>query len=142
MQKLLKTSYLVFRGGGSPFQGSSDHHFIAFGPLEDSTNQNGWVIRVDSLGCLEPGCQLNSAIEDPPTPEQDIGIILSPNPTSGQALLALAHEGAVLLGVRGLGMQGRVVSDVQFLRSAGWRECEVDLGGEPAGVYLVQVRAS
>ena len=48
----------------------------------------------------------------------------------------------MLLGVRGLGMQGRVVSDVQFLRSAGWRECEVDLGGEPAGVYLVQVRAS
>jgi hypothetical protein len=114
----------------------------AFGPLEDSTNQNGWVIRVDSFGCLEPGCQLNSAIEDPPTPKQDIGITLSPNPTSGQARLTLAHEGAVLLGVRVLDVQGRVVSDMQFLRGAGWRECVVDLGGEPAGVYLVQVRTS
>jgi hypothetical protein len=28
------------------------------------------------------------------------------------------------------------------LRAAGWRECEVDLGGEPAGVYFVQVRSS
>jgi hypothetical protein len=114
----------------------------AFGPLEDSTNQNGWVIRVDSFGCLEPGCQLNSAVEDPPTSEQDIGITLSPNPTSGQVRLALAHEGAVLLGVRVLDVQGRVVSDMQFLRSAGWRECVVDLGGELAGVYVVQVRTS
>ncbi|MFN0215632.1 MAG: hypothetical protein ACKVT2_15350, partial [Saprospiraceae bacterium] len=68
----------------------------AFGPLEDSTWQNGWVIRVDSLGCLEPGCQLNSAVEDPPAAELDIGINLSPNPTSGQARLALTQEGAVL----------------------------------------------
>ncbi len=114
----------------------------AFGPLEDSTWQNGWVIRVDSLGCLEPGCQLNSAIEDPPAPEQDIGVTLAPNPTSGQARLALAHEGAVLLGVRVLDLQGRVVSDMQYLRSVGWRECVVDLGGESAGVYVVQVRSS
>ncbi len=123
-----------------------DHGFAlcgtAFGPLEDSTNQNGWVIRADSFGCLEPGCQLNSAIEDPPVPEQDIGITLSSNPTSGQARLTLTHEGAVLLGVRVLDMQGRVVSDIQFLRAAGWRECEVDLGGELAGVYWVQVRTS
>ncbi|MDO8368487.1 MAG: T9SS type A sorting domain-containing protein, partial [Saprospiraceae bacterium] len=115
---------------------------LAFGPLNDSTNQNGWVIRVDSFGCLEPGCQLNSAIEDPPAIEQNIGITLSPNPTSGQARLALTHDGAVLLGVRVMDVQGRVVSDVQFLRSAGWRECVVDLDGEPAGVYVVQVRTS
>ncbi len=123
-----------------------DHGFVlcggAYGPLEDSTYQNAWVIRVDSLGCLEPGCQLNSAVEDPPAPEQDIGITLSPNPTIGQARLTLAHEGAVLLGMRVLDVQGRVVSDMQFLRSAGWRECAVDLGGESSGVYVVQVRTS
>lgn len=123
-----------------------DHGFAlcgaAFGPLEDSTYQNGWVIRVDSLGCLEPGCQLNSAIEDPPGVEQDIGISLAPNPTSGQATLALTHEGALLLGVRVLDLQGRVVSDMQFLRAAGWREWVVELGGEPAGVYVVWVRTS
>jgi len=123
-----------------------DHGFVlcgrVYGPLEDSTYQNGWVIRVDSLGCLEPGCQLNSAIEDPPTPEQDIGITLSPNPTSGQAMLALTHEDAVLLGVRVLDVQGRVVSDMQFLRSAGWREWMVELGGEPVGLYVVWVRTS
>ncbi|MEI7586930.1 hypothetical protein, partial [Runella sp.] len=28
----------------------------AYGPIADSTYANGWVIRVDSLGCLEPGC--------------------------------------------------------------------------------------
>ena len=41
-----------------------------------------------------------------------------------------------------LDVQGRVVSDMQFLRSAGWRECVVDLSGEPAGVYIVQIRTS
>ncbi|MDO8366653.1 MAG: hypothetical protein Q7T20_07655, partial [Saprospiraceae bacterium] len=100
-----------------------DHGFVlcggAFGSLDDSTNANGWVIRVDSFGCLEPGCQLNSAVEDPPIPEQDIGLSLSPNPTSGQSRLTLTREGAVLLGVRVLDVQGRVVSDVQFLRGAG-----------------------
>lgn len=123
-----------------------DHGFVlcggAYGPLEDSTYANGWVIRVDSLGCLEPGCQLNSAVEDPPVLEQDIGISISPNPTSGQAQLTLTHLGAMLLGMRILDIQGRVVSDIQFLRSAGWRECEIDLGGQPAGVYVVQVRTS
>jgi len=120
-----------------------DKGFIICGrTYADSTNQNGWILRVDSFGCLEPGCQLNSAVEAPTIQEQDIGITLSPNPTSGQVNLALKHEGAVLLGVRVLDVQGRVVSDMQYLRSAGWRECVLDLSGEPAGVYVAQVRTS
>ena len=114
----------------------------AFGPLEDSTNANGWVIRVDSLGCLEPGCDSATSVHDPPASEQDIGITISPSPTSGLARLTLLHEGAVLLGVRVLDVQGRVISDIQFIRGAGWRECDLNLSGQPAGVYLVQVRTS
>ncbi|MFN0215914.1 MAG: T9SS type A sorting domain-containing protein [Saprospiraceae bacterium] len=120
-----------------------DKSFIVCGrAFEDCTNSNGWILRVDSLGCLEPGCQLNSAIEDPPAPEQDIGISLSPNPTTGQARLALTHEGAVLLSVRVLDMQSRVVSDMQYLRSAGWREVDIDLSQQLSGIYIVQVRTS
>ncbi len=123
-----------------------DHGFVlcggAFGPLEDSTNANGWVIRVDSLGCLEPGCNGSSAAPEPPGEAPDIGITLSPNPTSGILRLALTLAGDVLLGARVLDMQGRVVSDVQYLRSAGWRECVLDLSGQAAGAYVVQVRTS
>ena len=72
----------------------------------------------------------------------DIGITLSPNPTSGILRLALTRAGDVLLGARLLDLQGRVVSDLQFLRSAGWRECVLDLSGQPAGGYVVQVRTS
>jgi hypothetical protein len=114
----------------------------AFGPLEDSTNQNGWIIRVDSFGCLEPGCQLNSPVEDPPAQEQDIGILLSPNPTTSHAHLSLTHEGAVLLGLRVLDLQGRVISDMQYKRSAGWREEDIDLAGQPSGTYILQLRTS
>jgi len=114
----------------------------AFGPIEDSTNQNGWVIRVDSLGCLEPGCDtVITAVGDPPQ-EADAGILLSPNPTGGEVRLALTDPEAVLLGARLLDVQGRVLEDVQFRREAKWRECVLSLAGQPAGVYVVQVRAS
>ncbi len=119
-----------------------DHGFVlcggAFGPLEDSTNANGWVIRVDSLGCLEPGCDGSSAAPEPPG--EGPGIALSPNPTGGAFRIALTRPGEVLLGVRLLDLQGRLISDLQYLRSAGWRECELDLSGQPSGAYLVQVR--
>lgn len=114
----------------------------AFGPLEDSTNANGWVIRVDSLGCLEPGCDTVFTAVHGPLQEGDTGLLLSPNPTGGEIRLALADPEAVLLGVRVLDLQGRVLEDVQFRREAGWRECVLNLAGQPAGVYIVQARTS
>ncbi len=120
-----------------------DQGFIICGrAYEDSTYSNGWILRVDSLGCLEPGCNGSSAAQEPPDEAPDIGITLSPNPTSGILRLTLTRGGDVLLGARVLDMQGRVVSDVQFLRSAGWRECVLDMSGQPAGAYVVQVRTS
>lgn len=114
----------------------------AFGPLEDSTNANAWIIRVDSLGCLEPGCDtVFTDVHDPPQ-ESDIGILLSPNPASREVRLALADPEAVLLGIRLLDMQSRVLEDIQFRREAGWRECVLNLAGQPAGVYVVQARTS
>lgn len=124
-----------------------DHGFVlagrAFGPLEDSTWSNGWVIRVDSLGCLEPGCDtVFTAVHDPPAGEEDAGLSLYPNPTAGALHLALTESDALLLGARLLDAQGRVLYDVQFRREAGWRACSLDLGGQPAGVYVVQVRTT
>jgi hypothetical protein len=114
----------------------------AFGPLEDSTNQNAWIIRVDSLGCLEPGCDtVFTAVHDSPK-ESDAGMLLSPNPASREVRLALTDPEAMLLGARLLDMQGRVLEDVQFRREAGWRECVLHLTGQPAGVYVVQARTS
>jgi hypothetical protein len=85
---------------------------------------------------------LNSPVEDPPAQEQDIGILLSPNPTTSHAHLSLTHEGAVLLGLRVLDLQGRVISDMQYKRSAGWREEDIDLAGQPSGTYILQLRTS
>jgi hypothetical protein len=114
----------------------------AYGPLEDSTNQNAWLIRVDSLGCLEPGCDtVFTAVHDPPR-EAGIGLLLWPNPTGGELRLALTDPEAVLLGARLLDTQGRVLEDVQFRREAKWRECVLNLAGQPAGVYVVQARTS
>ena len=110
----------------------------AFGPLKDSTNSNGWVIRVDSLGCLEPGCDtLYTAVLDPPG--RDAEVLVFPNPTTGQFRLA-APEGAVLLGARLLDLQGRVLEDVQFLRAARVREAAFSLDSQPAGVYVLMIR--
>ncbi|MEI6409881.1 MAG: T9SS type A sorting domain-containing protein, partial [Bacteroidota bacterium] len=103
---------------------------------------NGWVIRVDSLGCLEPGCDsLFTAVDDPPVNNQ-IGMLLAPNPTVGEVRLSLSDPQAVLLGVRVMNMQGQVVEDMQFLRSATWHGCVLNLGNQAPGVYAVQARTS
>lgn len=100
-----------------------DHGFVlagrAFGPLEDSTWSNGWVIRVDSLGCLEPGCDsVFTAAHDPPLSEE-VTLALYPNPTDGIVHLSLTEPEARLLGARLLDAEGRVLYDVQFRREAG-----------------------
>ena len=123
-----------------------DHGFVlagrAFGPLEDSTWQNAWVIRVDSLGCLEPGCDsVFTAVHDPPLSEET-ALTLYPNPTDGIVHLSLTEPEVRVLGLRLLDAQGRVIYDVQFRREAGWKACDFDLGAQLPGVYVVQVRTT
>ena len=108
---------------------------IAYGPLADSTYQNGWVIRVDSLGCLEPGCDTIISTASPISDEV-AGITVFPNPTSDEITVQTEQ---IILGYRLVDLSGRVVQDLQFTRQAGVRQFVVPLREQAAGVYLLAV---
>ena len=71
---------------------------------------------------------------------QDInGLSIFPNPTTNRIYLTLTEPDVELLSVRLLDAQGQVIEHIRYPR-AGWRICVLDLGAQPAGVYVVQVR--
>jgi Secretion system C-terminal sorting domain len=108
----------------------------AFGPLADSTFQNGWVIRVDSLGCLTPGCDTIISTTNP-IPDEVAGISIYPNPTSDEVFVQMDDD--IVLGYRLLDMSGRVLQDLQYLRQAGVKQFSVTLRDESAGIYILAV---
>ena len=79
-----------------------------------------------------------SPTEEPSPPAYE-GIALAPNPALGEVTLSLTDPEAALLRLRLIDVQGRVLSDVQYDRSAGERAGVLHLAGQPAGVYIVQV---
>lgn len=123
-----------------------DHGFVLVSAsnLGDSTQQNGWVIRVDSLGCLVPGCDSLVAIDDLPgiDPDRPGELLVFPNPTGGHLTIELPEKEGVIQSYRVSDARGRVIDDVQFLKSARVRRFEINLGSQAAGVYFVSVRTA
>jgi hypothetical protein len=99
------------------------------------TLQDIWMLKVDSLGCLEPGCDGSVAA---PEPGAAIGLSIRPNPVTDW--LTVASPEAVLLGLRLTDLSGRVLEDVQFFRQHGLREYHLSLAALPPGLYVLSVR--
>lgn len=119
---------------------TSDAEFMAygFGFRTDNNRQDAWVVKVDSLGCLEPGCAGGVAAPEPGAAVAEAGLRLWPNPASNW--LTVESEEDILLGLRLSDMSGRVVEDVQFFRQHQVREHRLSLAALPAGVYVLSVR--
>lgn len=116
----------------------SDAGFLMYGFAYRNNNnrQDAWVVRVDSAGCLEPGCQTLPADALP-----DAAFInVFPNPARDFTTIA-SPEAAILQMVL-CDVQGRVLEDVQFLRSAGIYTYTLHLSGLMAGHYLIYLRTA
>lgn len=63
-------------------EATSDGGFVAAGTLSPSTDttQDTWVIKVDSFGCMEPGCEVISVPEIEPA---IAALKIYPNPSNG-----------------------------------------------------------
>lgn len=107
-----------------------DGGFLMVGSVLVSPN-DAWVVKVDSMGCLEPGCHLGTG-----TGPQYTGpaVQLYPNPVQHTLTIALpegVHQASAII----TNISGQVVyasthiSGTQTVSTSGW----------PAGVYLVQV---
>ena len=116
---------------------TSDAGFLmgGFAYRDGNNRQDAWAVKVDSLGCLEPGCAGSVAA---PEPGATIGLAIRPNPTADW--LTVASPEAILLGLRLTDLTGRVVEDVQFFRQHGLREYHLSLAALPPGAYVLSVR--
>ncbi len=112
----------------------------SFGPWADSTYQNVWVIKTDSIGCLEPHCDsIFTAVEEPLPIASDVGLLLYPNPTTDQVTIDIDLE-ETLLGIQLFDPTGKKVEDIQFFRSHHLHSHTLSLAAFPSGIYFVYVR--
>ena len=98
-----------------------------------SLGQDSWVIKVDSFGCLVPGCQQFDNIAEQGI---DLNILAYPNPTQGRLFLsfrsARSPQGEFTL----LNSAGQVVK--RFQPGGASVEIDYDIGHHPSGMYLLR----
>ncbi|HTO15676.1 MAG TPA: T9SS type A sorting domain-containing protein [Edaphocola sp.] len=133
-----------------------DGGFIASGStmIKDSTwwnngepiyamRQSGWVVKLDSMGCLGPGCPemladyIDSMKNPKPPIEHLTEITLYPNPGGNQAILenkaGFSEEAFYYIS----DMQGKIIQDQTPID--GQTQVKIDLRGHAAASYIVRV---
>lgn len=124
-----------------------DGGFIAVGTAMASSNnpndppiygQDTWVVKVDSMGCLEPGCHLITGLQSQVTNWRG-ALTVAPNPARGVARLAWELPeglvGSCQLSV--VSAAGHVVETVPVTLAE--KSCNLDVSGYPAGHYHVHL---
>lgn len=116
---------------------TSDGGILAGGHTQNGLpeRQNFWMLKLDSLGCLTPGCDSTSAVIDIEAGKEP-GLVLSPNPTTGRCVI-VHREGVLMEGLEVFDTWGRRVLLRTGLQS---EQVEVDLSESPSGVYYCVVR--
>lgn len=124
-----------------------DGGFIAVGTAMASSNnpndppiygQDTWVVKVDSMGCLEPGCHLITGLQSQVTTWRG-ALTVAPNPARGVARLAWELPeglvGSCQLSV--VSAAGHLVETVPVALAE--KNYSLDVSGYPAGVYHVHL---
>ncbi|TAK43316.1 MAG: T9SS type A sorting domain-containing protein [Saprospiraceae bacterium] len=114
---------------------TSDGGFICAGSTwgDSITKENSWIVKLDSLGCLEPGCDsISTGVVELPVGENS-PIKIYPNPTGGQ--LTIEAQGSKLItALKVYDLQGHRLKDETYKPGRG--SLSFDLGGEPPGAYF------
>lgn len=122
---------------------------IAFGhtdrdpALGDSTGQDFWLVKLDSMGCLVPGCDTLTGVGIEPVAIDDIQVTVYPNPASGAARVIVNHGTPnVEVGFTLYDLAGKLVTDSEHqLNGYGFGEWLVHLEALPQGVYIYRIAA-
>ena len=74
----------------------NDGSIVACGQSKDNTattqSQRGWLIRVDSMGCLIPGCDTLTATSIKEASEEVIGVTVYPNPCKEMVYILMKSD--------------------------------------------------
>jgi len=114
---------------------TSDGGIIACGSTwgDSITKENSWIVKLDSLGCLEPGCDsISTGVVELPVGDNS-PIKIYPNPTGGQLTIE-AQGGRLITALKIYDLQGRRLKDEVFKPGRG--SLSLDLSGEPPGMYF------
>ncbi len=146
MRNYMYYDSVVQAGQGALYdvQPTPDGGFIAAGvalAIPGQYTQDVWVVKVDSMGCLEPGCHLIQGMEAQVTNLRD-ALSVAPNPvaagSSVQATIRLpasfVPQGALRLTV--VSSDGRVVDEQRVVDASVPQRMQVPLRG---GLYHVHL---
>ncbi|MCO6484854.1 MAG: T9SS type A sorting domain-containing protein [Saprospiraceae bacterium] len=103
--------------------------------------QDFWILHLDSFGCVVPGCQNTTSLEELPLESLDVRVY--PNPwQQGPLALYIGEESALgVLSCELYDLQGKEVSRHQF-RHAGPTTYLLDRPSLRAGVYILHISGS
>jgi hypothetical protein len=79
------------------------------------TRQNSWIVKLDSLGCLEPGCAPTAVVQLPVGERSPVKIY--PNPTGGRFTVE-AQGGRLIGALKVYDLNGRTRYEASGLRRA------------------------
>ncbi|MFZ5553473.1 MAG: T9SS type A sorting domain-containing protein [Bacteroidota bacterium] len=109
-------------------------------PDGSGNTQDGWIIKVDSMGCLTPGCVVG--IEE--LLIDDVGLLIYPNPNDGKFVVEIESVEWAAAGDSGSKMQiivtdifGRVVYEKYINRNT--TKIELDISEQAKGIYFLSL---
>jgi hypothetical protein len=125
---------------------TSDGGFLAggFALSDTSDRQDAWVVKMDSLGCAVPGCELVNSTED--KEETLAGVTLkmtvSPNPYREVTEVGFYLEHPVGgLVLETFGPTGKLMNKMPLPGNPGWNAVRFDGAGLPSGAYFFVLKA-
>ncbi|MCC6767468.1 MAG: T9SS type A sorting domain-containing protein, partial [Bacteroidia bacterium] len=116
---------------------TSDHHLLISGAASDGSccgGQNAWLVKLDSMGCLEPNCW-EVGIED--AKENALGIKVFPNPAAEWINFKLpVNSGDITLEM--FTISGKRVMNTKLFAPLE----AIQVGHLPMGLYLAKLTNS
>ncbi|MFH0895756.1 MAG: T9SS type A sorting domain-containing protein [Bacteroidota bacterium] len=116
------------------FRKTSDNGYVAAGFCLGSGNpQQAWVIRVDSMGCQIPGCNVMVIELEEPTRN----ILIYPNPTNNQITIQTTQsKNSFILSI--FNSIGKEV--IKQNVNPQENEVKIDVSTLPPGIYFVKIQ--
>lgn len=112
---------------------NGDIVMVGFGRGENSTTQDGWILRVDSMGCEVENC-FSVGVEE--LDKEEHYSIVYPNPAS--ALVQIQSSSLKLQGISVRDVMGREMTSPNPSLPGG-EFLQLDVSNWPNGVYLISV---
>ncbi|MEM7105702.1 MAG: T9SS type A sorting domain-containing protein [Bacteroidota bacterium] len=96
----------------------------------------GWIVKTDSLGCIEPGCHLSTSVQTPSSTQED-GLLVFPNPAREVVTLQMHHAVRAQTKIRIYNSMGQLIREEQWLN--GLQQHSLNLSDCLPGIYVVVV---